>query len=263
MAFTREQVEEFIEALLQDADLRERVRGAILADDFQALPGLVRANTEAIERLTAQTRANTEAIAAVTAQTRANTDAVSNLVDDRESMTKSVATLADESGKTRIAILDLHTLNQKTGKRVDDLAGKLGNLEGSEFEERFIRNVRAHIGPRFRRLRPLDVYSDDVVAKALASHPLSDRDLKDIATADLIVWSFDTEASAERALVIEVSRTVDTSDVERAHQRATLLASTGVDAVPVVAGLALAQDAGSRADALSVVTLVQQADSAA
>lgn len=51
MAFTREQIQEFIDALSDDPELRELARAAILSDDFQALPGLVRANTEAISQL--------------------------------------------------------------------------------------------------------------------------------------------------------------------------------------------------------------------
>jgi hypothetical protein len=56
MAFTPAQVEEFIAALHADRQLRDRVRDAILSDDFLALPGLVRANTVAIDRLAEQTR---------------------------------------------------------------------------------------------------------------------------------------------------------------------------------------------------------------
>lgn len=52
MAMTEADIEEFIRALQGSAELRERVRGVILADDFLVLPGLVRASTEAIAALT-------------------------------------------------------------------------------------------------------------------------------------------------------------------------------------------------------------------
>ena len=38
MALTPADIEQFISALHDDASVRERVRGAILADDFLALP---------------------------------------------------------------------------------------------------------------------------------------------------------------------------------------------------------------------------------
>ena len=76
MAFTREQIEDFIAALHEDAELRERVRGAILADDFQALPGLVRANTEAIAALTERMDALTERMDALTEHMDALTERI-------------------------------------------------------------------------------------------------------------------------------------------------------------------------------------------
>ncbi|MCC6382472.1 MAG: hypothetical protein IT304_08175 [Dehalococcoidia bacterium] len=52
MAFTAAEVEELIEALQREPQLRDRLRNAILTDDFLALPGIVRQLGERIERLT-------------------------------------------------------------------------------------------------------------------------------------------------------------------------------------------------------------------
>lgn len=54
MAFSQKEIEQFIEALRADPALRDRVRDAILDDDFRALPGIVRQLGERIEQLTEQ-----------------------------------------------------------------------------------------------------------------------------------------------------------------------------------------------------------------
>src|SRR5688572_17659661 len=51
MAFSREEIEAFIAELQQDPQLRDRVRNAILADDFLALPGIVARLGERVEQL--------------------------------------------------------------------------------------------------------------------------------------------------------------------------------------------------------------------
>jgi hypothetical protein len=56
MAFTTAEIDEFIAALQQDPQLRDRVRNAILADDFLALPGIVRQLGEDLRALVAEVR---------------------------------------------------------------------------------------------------------------------------------------------------------------------------------------------------------------
>ena len=118
MAMTEQDIEDFLRALQNSAELRERVRSVLLADDFLALPGLLRANTEAIAALTERMDAT----------------------------------------ERRLELLEF---------RMHKVEGHLGNLTGTAYEERFIRNMRSNLGPRFRRPRPLDVYADDVIESFL------------------------------------------------------------------------------------------------
>lgn len=57
MALSEADIASFIEALQQDPQLRDRVRSAILADDFLALPGIVRELTDEIRELSADVKA--------------------------------------------------------------------------------------------------------------------------------------------------------------------------------------------------------------
>lgn len=297
MAFTREQVREFISALKEDAELRELARAAILSDDFAALPGLVRANTEAIaalddriERLTERletfiaatdlrfvrlddrAKAVAERLAAIEQQL---TSINEHLTEHDERFDRVDGHLTEHDQRfdrvdLRFDRVEQHltehdgrleSIDQKLGavaKQASDTAGKLGNLEGMAFEERFIRNVASHIGPRFRRARPIDIYGDAILEEALARHPLSASELRDIATADLLVWSTDMLSGGEAALVLKVSRAVDLGDVVRADRRARLLSKLGVNAVAAVAGITASDEAIRRAKELSVVTLLQR-----
>lgn len=297
MAFTREQVREFISALKGDAELRELARAAILSDDFAALPGLVRANTEAIaalddriERLTERletfiaatdlrfvrlddrAKAVAERLAAIEQQL---TSINEHLTEHDERFDRVDGHLTEHDQRfdrvdLRFDRVEQHltehdgrleSIDQKLGavaKQASDTAGKLGNLEGMAFEERFIRNVASHIGPRFRRARPIDIYGDAILEEALARHPLSASELRDIATADLLVWSTDMLSGGEAALVLKVSRAVDLGDVVRADRRARLLSKLGVNAVAAVAGITASDEAIRRAKELSVVTLLQR-----
>lgn len=297
MAFTREQVREFISALKGDAELRELARAAILSDDFAALPGLVRANTEAIaalddriERLTERletfiaatdlrfvrlddrAKAVAERLAAIEQQLTSINEHLTEH-DERFDMVDGHLTEHDQRFDHVDLRFDrveqhltendgrLESIDQKLGavaKQASDTAGKLGNLEGMAFEERFIRNVASHIGPRFRRARPIDIYGDAILEEALARHPLSASELRDIATADLLVWSTDMLSGGEAALVLKVSRAVDLGDVVRADRRARLLSKLGVNAVAAVAGITASDEAIRRAKELSVVTLLQR-----
>jgi uncharacterized coiled-coil protein SlyX len=304
MAFTREQVREFISALKEDAELRELARAAILSDDFAALPGLVRANTEAIAALDVRIETLTERLETFIAATdlrfvelERRQDAVDERlasievrltkVDQRlDSIDQHLATHDQRldsidqhlaSHDQRFDSIDQHLATHDerfdahderfdrverkldtVAKQASDTAGKLGNLDGMAFEERFIRNVASHIGPRFRRARPIDIYGDATLEEALARHPLSASELRDIATADLLVWSTDMLSGGEAALVLEISRAVDLGDVVRADRRARLLSKLGVNAVAAVAGITASDEAMRRAKELSVVTLLQR-----
>jgi len=276
MAFTREQVREFISALKGDAELRELARAAILSDDFAALPGLVRANTEAIAALDARIERLTERLETFIAATDlrfVRLDDRAKAVEERLAAIEQQLTSINEhltEHDERFDRVDGHltehdgrleSIDQKLGavaKQASDTAGKLGNLEGMAFEERFIRNVASHIGPRFRRARPIDIYGDAILEEALARHPLSASELRDIATADLLVWSTDMLSGGEAALVLEISRAVDLGDVVRADRRARLLSKLGVNAVAAVAGITASDEAIRRAKELSVVTLLQK-----
>jgi hypothetical protein len=237
MAMTERDIEDFLRVLQDSAELRERVRSVLLADDFLALPGLMRANTEAIAALTERM---------AVAETRL--EGVEARLERVEARLEGV--------EARLEGVEARLEGVETG--LESVKGELGNLNGQAFEDKFIRNVRSNLGPRFRKPRVLDIYADDLLDKLFAQSPLTGKETKDVATADLLVWARDTDAGIEVALVVEVSRRIGLGDVTRAHRRASLLARAGVSAVAVAAGASISPETAEAVRKQNVVVIVQQ-----
>lgn len=87
---------------------------------------------------------------------------------------------------------------------------------------------------------------------------LSAKEVKDLATADVVTWARDTDSGEDIGLVIEISRRVASIDVVRSERRAAVLTRAGVKAVAAVAGATIGEEAAQAADRLGVVQLIQQ-----
>jgi hypothetical protein len=225
MAFTPEQVEEFIATLQQDAALRDRVRNAILADDFLALPGLVRENGEQIGRLT----------------------------ERMEQLTQEVRDL-------RLDLQSLSTEVAKLARLMSRLTGRVENLDGRMYEFDFERKLSARIGPRFRAGRALGIYDISALTAAMDAGRVTREEVEDAARLDIVAEARDADEkpAADVVLAIEVSVTVDPADVMRAARRAAVLEKCGLAARPVVAGDRITREALEAAAGMGVVTLIRK-----
>jgi cell division septum initiation protein DivIVA len=246
MAFTPEQVEEFIATLQQDAALRDRVRNAILADDFLALPGLVRENGEQIARLTERMGVLTERMDVLTERVDQLTQRVDQLTQRVDQLTQRVDQLAERM--------------DQLAERMDQLVGKVANLDGQMFEYNFERKLSSWLGPRFRRPKVIDPYDFEAIDDAFERGTITESELYDLAATDVLVSARDGRGAAapEIILAVEVSVTVDINDVRRAFRRAVLLANCGVTALAVVAGERITASAKAAAERLNAVALIRK-----
>ena len=130
------------------------------------------------------------------------------------------------------------TVDDLTG-RVDKMSGTVSRLAGEDYEshvcayaERFLRRqlgITATVWATQRNKDPLTA----VLNAAEIQGRLSAADVDDLDKADLIMVS----RAPEGNIVVEISITIQQSDVDRAISRAALLAkATGTDARAVVAG---------------------------
>ena len=76
--------------------------------------------------------------------------------------------------------------------------------------------------------------------------------MHDVSLADILVRGRHRERGTETYLVVEVSWGIGPYDVERATRRAALLAQTGAETMPVVAGQSITAEAAELARAMRV-----------
>jgi hypothetical protein len=239
MPFTVNEFEDLIRILEAQPEWRARLRALVLTDELLALPEMVR------ELVAAQQR--TEA-------------AVAELVVAQQRTEATVAELAAAQQRTeaRVDRLDqvfaqLVEAQQRTEAHLAQLAKDVGKLRGDGVENRYRLHATAYFGTIVRRTHVLtDDERSDLFDAAMDRGALSLAEVRDIALADAIVRGLIREDQRQVYLVVEASLTVGHEDVERAARRASLLARTGVEAIPVVAGEELASGVPRQAQAAGV-----------
>lgn len=220
MVITEADIQQFFDLLRENAELRERARDIILADDFRALP-------KEMAKLSSE-------VAAFTAETRARFGEVDKRFDQVDQRFDGV------------------------DKRLDKLSGDVGNLLGSDFERAYRSNLSAHLGRRFRRIRPVVLGEEGVFEEAIETGRLSADEWEDAVRLDLVVKATPRapQDADEVMLAIELSQTVNVSDVERAHRRGELLRKLWPNVQACVDGEQIESDAKARAEAIGVETFV-------
>jgi hypothetical protein len=153
-------------------------------------------------------------------------------------------TLKEDVGALKV---DTHTLKTEVGTlktdtgalRVDvgTLKDGVGELRGKSLENHYRAAGSPFFGALLRHPYVLSRGEvTDLLDEAVDRGVLSQDDAVEAQRADLIVRGTRRTDGAPVYLVVEVSWTVDTNDVERAARRAALLAKAGAVALPVVAG---------------------------
>lgn len=220
-------------------DWRADLRRVLLTDDLLDLPRAVAQLTREVQALVeAQRRTETQLSALVEAQRRTETQ-LSTLTED-------VRALAEAQRRTDTQLATLTEIVQR--QSVD-----IGRLKGDGLEMRYLLRGVPSVTRLVRRPHALspterDTLLDDAEAKGLLTVEESD----DIELADLIVRGRHRGVGTTVYVVTEVSWGVGVDDVNRAAKRATLLAKTGVLAIPAVAGEWVTPDAQQLAPGLGV-----------
>ena len=127
---------------------------------------------------------------------------------------------------------------------------RLDRLDGRSLEQTLFRHLPAYVGRVFRKCRviePLDVV-DSLEGR------LAEAELEDLLLTD----RFATAKIGERSihLVVEVSCTAHSNDVERVVRRAAALAKAGIDAIGVIACEAISPQILANAQAHGVRVLL-------
>ena len=247
---------------LAEAQLRTETR---LAAVETQIARLVEAQHRTEERVTALAEAQhrTEERITALAEAQLRTEArlaavetqIARLVEAQNRTEELVTALAEAQKRTEeriTALVEAQTALtqdvQLLTKRVDTLSQDVGGLKGDLLELRYRNRAPAYFRGLAHRLRTLpDHELDAFLDEAVQAGKLTEAEADQIMEADIVVRGRRREDGAEVYLVVEVSWGVGPHDVERAAERAALLAKTGLLTIPVVAGKVITYEAANLA----------------
>lgn len=234
MALSPANIDSFIAALHEDPALRDRVRGALLSDEFLAMPASIR---ELDERMARQHAEHTVRMDALDERIRE--------LDER--LTARLDALTER----------MDAMSAQMDVRFNRIEGRLGNLEGWQYEARYRQHLMAHLSQQIVRARLIAPSEFEAIDDAYQSGELSEADWDDVHRLDVLATGRRAKGSDQRVLALELSVTVDTSDVARAKRRADILRRFEIDAEPMVDGDHILREARILADQLGVTVLVR------
>lgn len=157
---------------------------------------------------------------------------------------QAVEALAQAQVRTEANLAGLAQRMDHLAQRIDALVvqmgrfdGRLGDVIGEVLEARFARRYGSYFSPLARRLKLVDSSAlADLLDDAVQDRSLTDAERDEVLRADLVLTGRQRGADAPSYFVVEVSAGIGLTDVQRATNRAAILAKLGQPAVPVVAG---------------------------
>ena len=220
MRFTVEEFHDLIKLLEEKPEWREDLRRLVLTDELLKLPEafrelveVQRRTEERIEALTERLETLGKRVEELAVAQRRTEERLESLAEKIETLTTHMDTLATAHGR---------------------LEDRVGKMMGQMLELLYAKRAGAYFGRFLRRVQVVETHS---LEDRLESE-LSPGEFNDLLLLDLLVKGRLRHAPEEREvwLAVEISATVDRTDVERAARRARLLRKAGYQAIPVAAG---------------------------
>ena len=286
MATPIESFQDILDVLEQNPDYREAMRRHILDEEIRRLPAEFRELRKTVDDLVQVVRdyvqATNERLGRLESdvaelkegQGRLESD-VAELKEGQARLEGDVAELKEgqarlEAGQTKLEAgqvrLEAGQVKLEAGQV--RLEGRIGDVAGTAYERRIVkhsRNVAArHLGiKRAKILHSINVAEhealDSLIFTASEAGSITDEQAYDLDLADIILVGTGVPGQTDYA-VIEVSETIGDSDVDRAHERAAILArAVGEPVAAVVIGKAVS-DANRQRAAQSGVAVIIMAE---
>ncbi len=213
--------------------------------------------TARVDGLAAQMAALTQRVDQLTARVDQLTARLDDLAAQMAALTARVDALAEQ-------MVTLTRRMDDMARRFDWMAGRLGNVEGWQFEGRYLQNLPSRLGLAYRNVRLLSLPDEDAVDRALRSGTLSKAQFEDVLALDAVARARPRDGDDEVVLAIEISLQVDRRDVERAARRAAILRRVfGSLVQAVAAGQSALPQAVEAAGEFGVLLLAAEGEAAA
>ena len=238
-------MEDIIRILREQPEIREAVRREILTEELLDLPRQFAEMAAILRDVLATLERHTEAIAELrgdvsvlkTDMSEVKAD-VAELKTDMSEVKADVAELKTDMSEVKADVSELKTDMSEVKEGIAELRSSVAELRGFNTEraakERY-RLIAFEMGLEARRL--LDLVDLSQLAMHEAASEFSPDALESFRNCDLVIAA-ESPTEGECYIAVQVSRTVDHTDINRAVTHSEMLTRfTGRPAYPVVAGM--------------------------
>jgi uncharacterized protein YoxC len=251
--FTVDDFQDLLRLLDQHPEWRAELRRHVLSDELLELPALMRQLAERVDRLAEAQARTADQLTTLTARVDALAERADALTARVDALAEAQARTAEQLTTLTARVDALAEALTELATRVDSLADRVGSLSGKMLESQYRERAGAYFSPLARRLQVVDPGRlADRLDDAVEAGQLTASERTDVLQADIVLAGVRREDRAEIYLVVEVSTGIGPYDVERAAQRARLLAKLGQPVLPVVAGEWIARETEAQARAAGV-----------
>ena len=257
--------QDILDLLEQNPEYREAMRRYILDEEFRRVPADVRELRESIASLAQTVR---EYVAATDARLGRLEDGQAELKADVTELKADVTELKADVTELKADVTELKAGQIRLEEGQARLEGRIGDVAGTAYERRIVKRSRGIVGrylgiKRAKILRSINVMEnetlDGLMETATEAGSVTDEQGYELDLADIIIAGSGAPGEAGYA-VIEVSETIDDNDVDRAHDRAAILARAVSEPVTAAVIGKSVSDANRQRAARSSVTVIIMAE---
>lgn len=208
MAFTVVDFQDLVKLLGEHPEWQAELRRLLVGDQLAAIDARLEALVEAQQR----TEQSLDALARRTDELAARMDA---LVARMDAFIERMDAFSAEQRRMGI-----------------DIAG----MKGDAVESRYRTNLPSYLGRQMKQMRLVIPTDLDLVSAAGDAGTLTDREWDALTHIDVLFSGALRSSSTPVLVAVEASAVIDAYDVERAIERAAILARLGYKTIPAVGG---------------------------
>jgi len=228
MSITVKDFPDLIQIINAHPEWRERLRKALFPDID--LSKSLRDLHRSLRELAEEQKLTQQALRGLTGRVDGLETRVERGFDEASKERQHINVRLDEASRDR------RRIEARMDKGFKSVKRDMGVLKGDSYESGIQNNAAAIFGICIRRGKNARESISEQLYEALETGAISEDELVQVMAADLLWGGKGRTAGRDIVLVTEVSWYAEEGDLKRAVERAGILASIGVEALPVVAG---------------------------